>query len=270
MKLRFSSAAVLALALSFAACKKDEVNSSDKGSLKLEFDNIVGTEELIMSTGTYNKVGGEQFSVSKLKYYVSNIVLTKADGTTYTVPQANSYFLIDESVASSRLITLSDIPEADYTNVSFVLGVDSLRNTMDVSQRTGALDVGAGGAGQDMYWSWNSGYIFFKMEGYSPQAPLDSATNTHPFYYHIGGYGGYNTPTINNLRTVSLSTGSDKAEVRDDQTPQVHIEVDLAKVFTGTTDFNIADHPNVMMSQFSLTISNNYKDMFKIAHVHND
>ena len=75
------------------------------------------------------------------------------------------YFLIDESDADTHEPVLS-VPEGEYKTLSFILGVDSLRNTMDVSQRTGVLDVS--GAATDMYWSWNSGYIFFKMEGTSP------------------------------------------------------------------------------------------------------
>ena len=65
---------------------------------------------------------------------------------------------------------------------------------MDVSQRTGVLDPS--GAGADMYWTWNSGYIFFKMEGTSPAA----TGMGNSFMYHIGGFGGYSAPTINNIK----------------------------------------------------------------------
>ena len=35
-----------------------------------------------------------------------------------------------------------------------------------------------------MYWTWQSGYINFKLEGRSPVCP----TRNHAFQYHIGGY----------------------------------------------------------------------------------
>ena len=113
------------------------------------------------------------------------------------MPQASSYFLIDESNVAAHEAELS-IPEGEYKTLSFVLGVDSLRNTMDVSQRTGVLDVS--GAATDMYWSWNSGYIFFKMDGTSPAIPAMGGV----FQYHVGGFGGYSSPQPNNLRTITL------------------------------------------------------------------
>lgn len=77
--------------------------------------------------------------------------------------------------------------------MSFILGVDSLRSTKDLSERTGVLDPTA--AGGDMYWSWNSGYNSLKMEGTSRSLPMGG-----DFMYHIGGFGGYSSATINNIK----------------------------------------------------------------------
>jgi hypothetical protein len=184
-------------AIFFASCKKDNstpYNADVKADLSVEFDNIAGSSDLQLNTGSYTNSSGETFTVTKLKYYVSNFVLTKTDGTIYTVPQDSSYFLIDESDGTEHAPVLH-VPEGEYKSVNFLVGVDSLRSTMDVSFRTGVLDPTSDGG--DMYWGWNSGYIFFKMEGTSAA----STATGNLFMYHIGGFGGYSATTINNLKT---------------------------------------------------------------------
>ena len=74
-----------------------------------------------------------------------------------------------EDHEESQEVVLKNIPAGDYNQITFTIGVDSLRSTMDVSKRPGVLDPAQGHDG--MYWTWNSGYIFFKMEGISPAAP---------------------------------------------------------------------------------------------------
>lgn len=250
-----------ALPLFLSACDDDEVNPTDKGSIVLEFDNRVGDDKLQLNEDFTNG-SGETFQVTKLNYYISNVTLTRTDGSEYVVPQEESYFLIREENTDSRKIRIDNVPAGDYNKVTFIVGVDSLRSTMDISKRTGVLDPAQTDA---MYWVWNSGYIFFKMEGTSPAVPSEDKR----FYYHIGGYGGYDAVMINNIREVSISMGSARAEVRKEKAPQVHIFVDILKVFDGDTTVKIEEHPNVMLSDFSATIANNYVSMFRYDHVHN-
>lgn len=260
------------LILPFSCDKNDdgEFGPNDKGSIILEFDNVVGSQNLQLNgPQTYTNANGDQFNVTLLNYYISNIKLKKSDGTVYTVPQDSSYFLVQESIAASREIELNNIPAGDYTEVTFMVGVDSLRNTLDLSKRTGILDPAAHSGDDNMYWSWNSGYIFFKMEGLSPQATTDAAGNKK-FRYHIGGFGGMNSKTINNIKTVTRTFGDDKATVRSSITPQVHIIVDVLKAFEGSSKVSIGANTTVMFAPYSVNIANNYVEMFTVHHVHND
>lgn len=255
-----------ALIILFASCKKEETpeyNTAAKGDLSIEFDNIVGGSNLLLGTGTYTNAVGQSFKVTKLKYYVSNFKLTAADGSVYTVPQTESYFLIDESVPASHKPVLQ-VPEGEYRSVSFVLGVDSLRNTTDVSQRTGVLDVSAAAA--DMYWTWNSGYIFFKMDGTSPAI----TTMGGVFQLHVGGFGGYSTPTPNNLRTITVDlTGRGTPKVKATKVSNVHLLVDVAKALTGTTTVDFATTFMVHSAGAGTAIANNYTAMFTHDHTEN-
>jgi len=248
------------------ACKKENTspyNDEVKATLSVEFDNIAGSSDLQLNTGVYTNASGEKLTVTKLKYYVSNFILTKTDGTMYTVPQDSCYFLIDESDEETHEPLLK-VPEGEYKTLSFLIGVDSLRSTKDISQRTGVLDPTADGG--NMYWGWNSGYIFFKFEGTSPA----SASMGETFMYHVGGFGGYSSPTINNIKRITLDlTARGTPKVKAGKDTNIHLMVDVLKMFTGNTNVSIAANPMVMFSDFSVNIADNYTAMFRHDHTEN-
>ena len=251
-----------------AACHNDPLEP-EYGTVQLKFDNVVGKQDLKLDTTTYSNGSGEPFSVSKLNYFISNIKLKKADGSAYTVPQDSSYFLVSESNPASQSILLRNVPIDEYTGIDFVVGVDSLRNTMEIGKRTGALDPGGAAAG--MYWDWNSGYIFLKLEGTSAKAPVD-ATGKRNFMYHIGLFGGYSkeTKTINNLRTIQLAFGSEPAHVVINSTTGIQIKADVLKIFDGVKPLSIAKTPDIMVSDSSKNVANNYATMFSVGTIQVD
>jgi hypothetical protein len=264
MKKIINIALVATIVLS--SCKKDSTPEYDPNvmaDLSVEFDNVVGAADLQLNTGTYTNAASESFKVTKLKYYVSNFKLTNANGSVYTVPQASSYFLIDESNAATHKAELS-IPEGEYKTLSFVVGVDSLRNTMDVSQRTGVLDVSA--AASDMYWSWNSGYIFFKLDGTSTAIPAMGGV----FQYHVGGFGGYSSPQPNNLRTITLDlTTRGTPKVKAAKSTNIHLMVDILKALNGSTNMSFATTAMIHSAAPGTAVANNYTSMFTHDHTEN-
>ena len=247
------------------SCKKDETptyNENTKAPLEVEFDNIVGGVDLTLNTANYTNATGEQFNISALKYYISNVQLTNVNGTVYTVPQNESYFLINEADANTHSINVN-APEGEYNKLQFILGVDSLRCTKDISERAGVLDPTIGG----MYWTWNSGYIFFKMEGSSPS--IAGANNAYKF--HIGGFGGYSSTTINNIKKITIDLSArGNAIVKTGKVPAIHIMTDVTKVMNGSSNVSLAANSTVMFSPYSVTIANNYANMFSHDHTHND
>lgn len=264
-----SACLVLIVACLLGSCKKndDTPNSNELAPLSVEFDNIVGGQNLQLNTGSYKNAKGETFSITKLQYFVSNIKLTKTDGTVYTVPQDSSYFLMVEG-DEEHSEAVVNAPVGDYSKIEFILGVDSLRSTMDIADRKGVLDP-SGSMEDGMYWGWNSGYIFFKMEGISPEAPVDPG-GQNKFRYHIGGFGGYNAPTINNIKTFSIDlTAGGIPKVRSGREANIHLMVDVMKVFNGSTEVSIADNPTVMFSAYSVNIANNYTGMIRHDHTEN-
>ncbi|MFN0289877.1 MbnP family protein [Pedobacter helvus] len=272
---------VTLITIILSSCSKNDDPAPDfeeanLAPFSIEFDNIVGDRTFsINNTGSlYTNAAGEKFSISMLQYFISNIKVTTASGKTYTVPQDESYFLINGADRNTRF-TKVQVPEGDYTKVTFTLGVDSLRSTMDLSKRTGVLDPAAGG-GHDsggMYWGWNSGYIFFKFEGNSNVISDDvngDPTGKKQFKYHIGGFGGYSAPTINNIKVITIDlNAAGIAKVRKDRQSNVHLFVDMMKVFNGPNAFSIAAHPNVMFSDYSVNVAKNLAQLFTHDHTEN-
>ncbi len=250
----------------FTSCKKEsasEYNSNVKAELSVEFDNIAGSTDLELNTGTYTNASGESFKVTKLKYYVSNFVLTNTNGSQFAVTQDSCYFLIDESDETTHEPILH-VPEGEYKTLSFTLGIDSVRNTADISKRTGALDPA--GAGSDMYQGVNNGYIFFKMEGTSLASPV--ADNS--FIYNIGGFGNNSSASINNIKKITLDlTARGTPKVKTGKETNIHLMVDIIKMFSGSATVSIAAHPVVMFDPYSINIANNLTGMFRHDHTEN-
>lgn len=251
--------------IALVSCSDEDpaITPGTTGKITIEYDNIVGDRDLKLNTDNYTNAAGETFTISTMNYYISNVKLLKADGSSYVVPQDSSYFLIREDNADSQEVELENVPAGEYTGVEFMVGVDSLRSVSDISKRTGVLNPQDPNA---MYWAWNSGYIFLKLEGASPVATSPNGK----FEYHIGFYGGMQTKTINNLRTVKVDFGGKKAIVTKDLSPEVHLMVDALKIFNGSTQVSIKANSSIMMTDYSLNISKNYSTMFSLDHIHAD
>lgn len=256
MKLSQYFLALLCPIILLSSCKKntDEVAADTKSTFSIEFENQVNGSPLVLNTTTYKNAKGEDFKINVFKYYVSNIKLSKVDGTTYLIPE--SYFLIDASKTESTNITLKDVPTGDYTKIEYTIGVDYARNF--AGAQTGALDPTNG-----MFWTWNSGYIFVKLEGTSPQSTATGNTIT----FHIGGVIDPN----NTIRTFTTEiNAANPLRVRTDGKPNMHFKVNAAALFTGKTDVSFATLNMTMGGANSVIVANNYANgLFRLDHIHN-
>ncbi len=228
-------------------------------SLNLKFNNNFNGLPLVFNEKLVTPLG-DSIVFSTLNYFISNIQLVDNHGNIYAIPQDSSYFLLKQKIASNHIIKLVDIPKGKYKQLIFTIGVDSVRNTMDVTKRTGALDVGADARG--MYWVWNSGYIFFKLEGKTVNQ-IDSLRKN--FRYHIGGYGGYASKTINNIKVKNLTFN--KLIIGGKRCPTINIDVNIDKFFDTITPVKIKEHPSVMWGDFSVKIANNYFHIFNLGKI---
>src|SRR5688500_13738710 len=140
-----------------SSCQKETENAAEKGTVQLQFTNMAGANPLALNT-TITNAFGENLTITKYKYYISNIALTDERDLRRLLP--DTYFLVDEGAAASKTFSV-EVPAGTYKSISFLIGVDSTRNVSGA--QTGALDPL-----HDMFWTWNTGYIMAKLEGTSP------------------------------------------------------------------------------------------------------
>lgn len=232
---------------------------SNTATMELKFENVFGNQPIHFQE-QYTTASGETLKFTLLNYFISNIKLIRKNGEEFVLPQETGYHLVKQSIPESKSIKLQ-IPKGKYKGISFIVGVDSVRNTLRADKRGGDLDVGS--AARDMYWAWNSGYIFFKMEGKSQASP-DSLHNS--FYYHIGGYGGFDSKTINNIKVKDL-TFDKPVKMKNGKAVIVNIEVDTKTVFDGQNKLLISRHPSIMWGPVSVQIADNYARTFTLKSV---
>lgn len=214
------------------------------GKLRLVFHHQVGKNPLELGALCQNSLG-DSITIERFKYYVSHFTLTDSKGKQWKPdPQ---YFLIDEAIPGSKIITIQP-PDINIRQIGFLLGVDSARNVSGI--QTGALDPLKG-----MFWTWNSGYIMAKLEGTAERSPSPG----HRFTYHIGGFRfGMNT-----ARQIRLNIPSASQPLRE-----IHITADINQWFSGASQINIAETP-VCHSPGSLAMkfADNFQNMFSIHSV---
>ncbi|OIV43830.1 MbnP family protein [Flavobacterium johnsoniae] len=263
----YKALAIVALSISLFSCSSDDENETSaegNGKITLKFDNAYGANDLILNTQGNTTSNNEVLKISLVKYIVSNVVFTKADGTTYTYPKSKSYFIADESTTAGQQFQLTDVPVGDYVKVKFGIGVDEEQWKLGAAGQ-GDFLAQANDAG--MLWSWAAGYKFFALEGTFTSPTVTTAV---PFMIHTGKTG-----TDYNYTEVTLDMPT-KALVRTNITPAVHIVTDLSKVIDGKNKIKLSDNNANGMGAMIMgganlpLITQNFSAMFRIDHVHND
>jgi hypothetical protein len=252
---------VLSLFITLVSCKKDSQTNEpaptptpETGNLKIELEHLVDTVALVFGT-KYANANNDTFTVSKFNYFISNIVITNNDNSTYAEP--NSYHMVRHSVPGSNLLSITGVPLGSYKSIRFMLGVDSARNVSGA--QTGDLDPAKVG---DMFWGWNTGYIFLKLEGSSKNSGDASKAIT----FHIGGHAGINKTQ----RNFSFDFGTAMAEVKTNATPIVHLSVNVNELFKTPIKLSFASTYNqTAAGAAAKLIADNYADMIGFRYVHN-
>ena len=215
-----------------------------KTKLTISFTNYVGSS-VLNADSTYKNQLGQPFSVTNIKYYISNIYLKKANGSKYVCKE---YYLIDDRDDDTKQINLTDVPDGEYTAIEYIIGVDSLHNCSGIQE--GALDPIKG-----MFWAWNTGYIFLKFDGTSPL----SKSNGRILEYHIGGYRNPHNcirKVALNFKTPLLISGS------TNQT--INIKADILQLFKSPTVIDFSVLSSVTDFHNATSIANNYAGMFSL------
>ncbi len=213
------------------------------GTLIINIHPVFDGKELVLSENAYVNANGDSIYIDTFKFYFSNLCLSG----TKPFCEKESYHLIDAENISTLSFTLKDIPIANYSELSFEIGVDSLKNTKGVL--TGDLDPIKG-----MYWAWNTGYIAAKLEGHSKVCK----TLHNAFEFHIGGY----LQPYRSLRKNKISVGN--LQISSTAVNTLELYADAAEWFKTPEKIDVSKINSIVLpNKQSVMMADNYKDMIK-------
>jgi len=150
-----------------------------------EFDG----NPIVFNTKNYINAANDTFNIREVKHYFSNVSLTNSAGKIINL---KNYHLMDASNPNTTTISIPNVPPGNYKSMSILLGVDSVRNHSGLQE--GALDPA-----WSMFWTWSTGYIFFRVNGIT--------TRGESYTFDIGGdqHAPYNLLDLNTYKIKSKS-----------------------------------------------------------------
>lgn len=271
MKLRLKNiAGLFALTLFITSCSSDDndtpASEGTFGDVELFFDNGVAGDALTLGN-SYTNSNGETLTLERFNYIVSNFVLLKEDGSQFTYPKEDSYFIISEE-SGQFTVHLENVPAGDYKKIKFGIGVDQQRYLQGETAQQSFWDLAFA---NNMTWTWSTGYRFVNFQGTFTVAPAQGGDGTsRGFMIHQGS----NTAT-DNYREVTLDLPT-TARVRTGEMPNIHFKSDANVILDGVTKIQLRQNLNgastaasIMGGENLIKIADNTKKMFAVDHVHN-
>ena len=176
--LRYSAGVLLVVAFCVTAsgCSVDDdaPMGPASGSVAVNFDHAVGIIPLQLGVFDYTNAAGNNYSVEHLEYFVSDIRLHNANGTTFGVDDVH-YRSADDN--TTRGYTVPGVPNGTYTAVTFVFGLNAnwnVSNGLPASTPAGGLEWPA---------CWGGGYHYMELEGKYKES---GSGTEYPYRTHTG------------------------------------------------------------------------------------
>lgn len=219
----FTSAVVI------TGCKKDKDNGPAERSISFHLHTVVGNT-VANYTSVFTDATGRSFTLSDCRYYISNIVFIKDDGTE--LPMTGKVLLANPATMKYEI---GNVPAGKYKGFRFIVGLDSVTNHSDPATYPSSSPLSY--QNPSMHWGWNSGYIFMILEGKVDSTAAANGTPDYDFFYHIG---------LDQLkRTIDFSTTA--FEVKSYEDMELGIVFDIRKVLNGV---------NIPQEYFTHTMDN--------------
>lgn len=227
----------------FFACNKDddteelittsieETDTITKGNVEFVFIPKIDKDLLVLGD-TVITPAGEKLVVNDLKFFVSKIGLSHLDASEENIYPIEG----DSNQVGIYLVDFSEMnfhgdhhsehgfkfscqaPIGEYADIRYQIGVPREYNLADISTNPYPVNGKNG-----MYWSWNSGFKFFVLNGHSPDA------QGVPLHLSIGL--GHRILDYN-FRSMLLAESRDKIVVEEGKTTTLKFEFNLKHFLT--------------------------------------
>jgi hypothetical protein len=246
-----SAVALFVFATILTGCSKDDNDTpaptpNSEQKLSFHLHTLVGPDAAAYGV-EYHDAAGRKFNLADLRYYISNIVLIKNDGSE--LPLTGKVILANPA---NHDYELANVPVGTYNGFKFMVGLDSTVNHSDPTTYPAENPLSIQSPG--IHWSWNSGYIFMKIEGMvdttlGANGPLDME-----YFYHIG---------LDELkRTIDFSTSAFTVVSGSDL--EIGLEFDLLEALNNVdmrTEYDTHTFNNMPLAT---KIADNWQNAFSL------
>lgn len=171
----------------------------------------------------FHAIGKDTLTFTNLKFYISNLQYFKKDSLVHF--SNKKAHLID--LSNEQSFQINEQKSFEFDNIKFNIGIDSLANVSGIFE--GDLDPVNG-----MYWTWQSGYINFKLEGTATHCP----SRNNKFYWHIGGY----LDPFYAMREIALDCNSNQRNEIVIQLDELFKKIDVSKIYNVMSPNEKAKH----------------------------
>ena len=249
---------VIVLALLAVACTKPK----EKAEISLNLGYEVNGKPLVTDTLSYKNEAGNQFLITEIQWFLSNIELKNEAGDWITLHQPgladtldiSRIYYIDTDIPESQTLHSSPVEIGHYTAIRFTFGLDEIDN------QTGLF---TDPPESEMFWpdKLGGGYHYMKLNG----KYLDAEGRLAPLAIHLGiGQNEDCTEFYQNYFIVELPIDF---TVKANTENQLDLTMVVDNWFRNphTIDFNeLGSH--IMQNQTAQRLLNgNGKDVFRIG-----
>jgi hypothetical protein len=244
-RIPFLVVAVFALALG-GGCGDESSGPTGPGTLVINFDHTVDGTMLALNTGSYMNAAGNTYSVTRLRYVTSHFHLHPEDHNDPEFESDDPHYRM-EGDASTRSLTLTDVPAGSYHELSLVFGIPGADNVTDAYPDLDAV-------GFDWPSGMGGGYHYMQLEG-------NWDAGTGGFATHTGPTGGMDFSIDISMDTnVVISTG---------ETTTVTLYMNVNEWYANPNLYDFMDHDGPIMGNAATQalLQQNGANVFSIASV---
>lgn len=207
------------------------------------------------NTIQYTNANGEEMSIEKLRYLISNVTFENSNGNTIIIP---GYNLVDVTNNSNLIYTpTTQIPEGEYDNVSFTFGFNNEdnynNNYPDLNSALWNVPEMLGG-----------GYHYMQLEGKF----IDNSNSEVGYAYHaIRAADIVSNPPEIIFQDTFFEVNLGPISITNNTT--VEIEMNIAEWFKNPNQWDLNLLPNMLMPNFDAQVMmyENGQNVFSLGTV---
>jgi len=248
---------ILCLSFFIRSCSDDSDIVIEPVAITLNFSHAWQDTEI--TSADFNDIkfpnaNGEELSIERLRYLISEITLTHESGVVTTL---DDYTLVDVTNSENLSLTTSaTILPGNYTGISFRFGFSNDNNTDGVYQDLNTASFNVPGM-------LGGGYHYMQFDG----KYLDTNSAEAPFNYHAIRAVDITDP--NNLVFQDTSFQVSLGEIIVGNNTNVNIQMDIYEWFSTPNlwDLNVLNTVLMPNSDAQVLMSQNGTSVFSLVNI---